>query len=52
MPLLDLVDAAHGLSDARKSRVLAQAGGCNVKRESGGTREVSFSDCSMPVRAQ
>lgn len=31
MPLLDLVDAAHGLPDAWKSRVLAQAGGCNVK---------------------
>lgn len=31
MPLLDLLDAANGLPDAWKSRVLAQTGGCNVK---------------------
>lgn len=31
MPLLDLLDAANGLPDAWKSRVLAQAGDCNVK---------------------
>lgn len=31
MPLLDLLDAANGLPDAWKSRVLARAGDCNVK---------------------
>lgn len=31
VPLLDLLDAANGLPDAWKSRVLAQAGDCNVK---------------------
>lgn len=31
MPLLDLLDAANGLPEAWKSRVLAQAGDCNVK---------------------